>query len=60
MGEEHQRQMLAAHIGVGVVVLDLMAVSLRSISYILRDGAPVTFDHGVHRRRSTASTGLEG
>jgi hypothetical protein len=36
------------------------AASLRSISYILGDGAPVTVDHGVHRRCSTASTGLEG
>jgi hypothetical protein len=36
------------------------AVSLRSISYILGDDALVTLDHGVHQRRSTASTGLEG
>jgi hypothetical protein len=34
--------------------------SLSSISYILGDGAPVTLDHGVHRRCSTPSTGLEG
>jgi hypothetical protein len=36
------------------------AASLRSISYILGDGALVTLEHGVHRRHSTASTGIEG